>query len=83
VSVAVPSDCNDDDDDDDDDDNDNDNNNNNNNNSVRKLRSMAKKAALSCTEIAEYYRYFNAVFENCSQPRLAISAACDLQPTGS
>jgi hypothetical protein len=49
---------------------------------VRKLRTMAKKAVLSCIEIAEYYRYFNAVFENYLHPCLAISAVRDVQPKG-
>jgi hypothetical protein len=51
VSVAVDH----DDDDDDDDDN------NNNNNTLRKRRSMAKMAALSCRKMAEYCQYFQTV----------------------
>jgi hypothetical protein len=50
---------------------------------VRKLRWTAKKAALSCTEMAECYRYSNAVFENCLHPCLSTSAVRDVQPTGS
>jgi hypothetical protein len=53
------------------------------NNTARKLRSIAKKAALSRTETAECYRYFNAVFENYLHPCLAISAVRDVQPKGS